>query len=490
MFRSLYSRLALALFAVLLLVGILFGGTSWYLAKQHTELVVQQFNRDLATHLIQERRLVDQGEINYALLKSTFEEYMAINPSIEIYLLDAGGRIVSHSAPADKVIRDRIALAPIREFLNQTHYTPVLGTDPRSHLRQKPFSVAPVNTSTGMFGYLYVVLRGENYDAVAQAYERNYLLRFGLQMLALSLAIGLLAGLLMLWLVTRPLRQLTESMDRFQTNPANDGDAISRRGGDEVARLQRAFEAMALRIRHQIRRLESNDRKRRDLVANISHDLRTPLSAVLGYLEALKERSDQISPEEYNDYLSTALRNAERVSAMVDELFELAKLEAGAAKPNLEAFSLDDLVQDVMHQHALSVAARGIELSVAKAESLPLVRGDIAMVQRVLDNLIGNAVHHLKHNGRIVANLATEPDRVRVDIWDNGEPLDPADASRIFERFARGSDRDERKRGALAGAGLGLAIAQQIMAIHGSRIEITQGKEDGKAFSFSLGVAG
>lgn len=106
MFDTLYAKLALALTLVLVLVGTLFAGFSWYVSRQHTELVVQTFNKDLASNLIKERKLSE------AVLKETFEEYMAINPSIEIYLLNGNGEIIPHSAPADKVIRSRVSLEP------------------------------------------------------------------------------------------------------------------------------------------------------------------------------------------------------------------------------------------------------------------------------------------------------------------------------------------------------------------------------------------
>ena len=485
MFTSLYAKLAIALTVVLILVGTLFGGFTWYLSRQHADLVVQTFNKDLAAKLIEERNLIENGELSEALLKETFDEYMAINPSIEIYLLNQDGKIVSHSAPKDKVIRTSVSLDPIRAFLGLQEYEPLLGDDPRSSNRGKAFSVAPINTNSGMFGYLYVVLRGEAYDDVARTLEQQYLVQLGLQVLGLSLVFGLLAGLPILWLVTRRLRKLTLGMDRFQQQDEGYFTPDIGNQGDEVNRLTVAFEAMSNRILEQISSLEENDRKRRDLVANISHDLRTPVAAILGYLERLKSRVGQADEEERLDYIETALRNASRLSTMIEELFELAKLEAEGAAPQIEPFSISDLVQDVVQQQKLVCPNQEIKIEIESPGELPLVSGDIGMIQRVLENLIKNAVTHLQKSGQVVVRLLKGPETVSINVWDSGDRIPSMEISRLFDRFYQRGERDERT----LGAGLGLYIAKQMLTLHNTTIDVKNEDHGGKAFVFELPFA-
>ncbi len=484
MFNTLYSKLALALTIVLVLVGAVFGGFSWYIGKQHADLVVQTFNRDLAANLIRERKLIDNGELNEATLKETFDEYMAINPSIEIYLLNNTGQIVSHSAPPEKVVRKSVSLIPIREFLENREYKPILGDDPRNKERGKAFSVSPVNTSAGMYGYLYVVLRGEAYDSVARTLEQQYLVRLGLQVLSISLLVGLAAGLIILWRVTRRLRRLTLEINRFQ--PQNQLVPASKTPsqGDEVNRLSLAFEDMSNRIREQIRSLEENDRKRRDLVANISHDLRTPTAAILGYLETLKARAALASESELQDYVETALRNASRMSKMIEELFEVAKLEAGAAAPDLEPISIADLAQDIVHQQGVLAKQKKIALSMEAPADLPLVKADTGMIHRVLENLVTNAINHLGRAGEVVVRLERRADCINISVWDSGKCIPQSEVARLFDRFYQGGERDERE----LGAGLGLSIAHQMLALHHTSIEVRNGQSGGKAFTFKLPV--
>ena len=154
------------------------------------------------------------GRLDESALKSMFHDYMLINPSIEIYLLDLEGRILSYSADPGKVKRKHVSLEPIQEFLTDSASFPLLGDDPRSHDRRKVFSVTPVPSADAPQGYLYVVLRGEMYDFVETYAEGSYFARLSAWAVAATLGFGLLAGLIVFLLLTRRLQRLTLAMDR------------------------------------------------------------------------------------------------------------------------------------------------------------------------------------------------------------------------------------------------------------------------------------
>ena len=281
---------------------------------------------------------------------------------------------------------------------------------------------------------------------------------------------------------------MTRAVEAFQSAPggvAKDTLTARAQQGDEIQRLDRAFKAMSQRINQQINVLEANDQKRRNLVANVSHDLRTPLAAVLGYLETLQLRTDQISPAQHQGYIDIALRNAMRLSALIDELFELAKLEAGGVTPGNEPFSIADLVQDVVQQQGVLAQKKGIVLESGSVDGLPFVLGDISLIQRVLENLIANAIHHVQAGERITVKLVQQNNRIKVAVWDGGRQIDQAELEKLFDRYYQGSHRDERT----PGAGLGLSIAKQILCLHNSVIEVCNEDSGGKVFSFSLQAA-
>lgn len=193
--RTLYARLALGLFLLLLVIGTLFSALSFYSVREYSAAVNQQLNRDLASRLVADRNLVTGDQINHRELERLFDLYMSINPSIEIYLLDLQGRIVSFSANPDKIKRNQVSLQPIQTLLTNPDVYPLPGDDPRSHDRRKVFSVTPVPNADNPTGYLYVVLRGEQYDFAESMVHSNHLLKMAAGALTLSLAVGLLAGL-------------------------------------------------------------------------------------------------------------------------------------------------------------------------------------------------------------------------------------------------------------------------------------------------------
>ncbi|MEW8209694.1 MAG: sensor histidine kinase, partial [Candidatus Thiodiazotropha taylori] len=167
MFQSLYARLSLALIGLFLVTGIVYALISLVTTTRYMQEITQHFNQDLAQRIVADRRLVIDGEMNDLALKKTFSDYMDINPSIEIYLLDKQGTILAFSADAGKVKRKQVDLAPIEAFMRGEGF-PLLGDDPRSHERRKAFSVTEVPAGDMPDGYLYVVLRGEEYDDAEQ----------------------------------------------------------------------------------------------------------------------------------------------------------------------------------------------------------------------------------------------------------------------------------------------------------------------------------
>ena len=481
MFRTLYARLAVALLLLFLGIGAIYTLITNALTESYLQEVTQHYNRDLAQRIVSDRDLVAEGRLNKQALKETFSTYMEINPSIEIYLLDRAGRILAYSADPGKVKRRSVDLAPIRAFLRGDPF-PLLGDDPRSHDRRKAFSVTPVPS-----GYLYVVLRGEQYESAERAVQESHLLRQSGWALATSLGFGLLAGLLLFHLLTRRLQRLSGVMEDFQRSGFQQHHSYTTGevARDEIERLGATFDRMAQRIIEQWGELREQDRLRRELVAQVSHDLRTPLAALHGYLETLQMKAGTLAAGERTEYLEIALRHSERLKRMVEELFELARLEAHETQPQSEPAALPELVQDVVQKLRLRAQGAGVELTMEMPPPVPLVMADIALMERVLDNLIGNAIDHTPSGGEIRLQLEHVGDQITVTIRDSGPGIPPADLPHIFDPFYRGraagQDRDH--------AGLGLAIARHIVELQGGVLSVTNCPEGGACCHFSLPVA-
>ena len=490
MLRTLYAKLALGLFILLVAIGVFFVFLSTSLTRQHFERLNQQLNRELARNIVADRNLVEEGRLNEQALKKTFQLYMTVNPSIEIYLLDLDGRIISYSADPKKIKRQHVDLAPIRSFLAMDAPYPLLGDDPRSHDKKKAFSVTPVPTKENPEGYLYVVLRGEQYDFADQMMRNNYFLRLSLWTVAASLGLGLIAGLIVFRLLTRRLTRLSMHMQAFEQSnfTADTGELRTGSGkpADEIDQLELSFASMARRIKEQIVQLTEKDAMRRELVAQAAHDLRTPLAAMLGYIESVQIKGETLPPDERHQFLSIALQQGQRLSGLVAELFELASLDAREHKPDLEAFSLAELIQDVVQKHKLKAQKKNITICANLSAALPFAYGDIALSERVLDNVLDNACAHTPPDGSIeiscdVVSKSKQQDGsiaasdVCVTICDSGPGIPVQDLPHLFEPFYRGKSKTYDT----AHAGLGLAIARRIMELQNGSIIATPTQNDG-----------
>jgi two-component system OmpR family sensor kinase len=485
--RTLHGKLVAAMVALIAVTGLSFVALALTTTRLYLEEVNQRLHRTLAENLVAENDLVRDETINHAALEHAFHNLMIVNPGIEVYLLDADGRIIAFSAPPGKVQRERINLQPVAAFLSGGSNFPIRGEDPRDPAGHKVFSAAPVMDRGVLAGYLYVVLGGEAYDSVARIFQGSYILRLAAGVAAAGLIVALGAGVLaFVWLTRRP-RRLSAEVEAFRQSDFQ--EPLKLRGwrpdpkGDEIDRLALTVERMSERIVQQIAQLRGADTARRDMVANISHDLRTPLTSLQGYLETILMKGEALSADDRRHYVELALKHSQRLGQLTEELFELAKLESEQAPVQFETFSLAELVQDVAQKFRLEADQRQIILETESPRDAALVSADIALIERVLENLIENALRYTPKGGRVRLSLHPGAGRIEASISDTGRGIPASELPHIFERFYR----VEKARGdALEGSGLGLAIVHRILELHGSLIEVESELGVGTRFRFAL----
>jgi signal transduction histidine kinase len=266
-----------------------------------------------------------------------------------------------------------------------------------------------------------------------------------------------------------------------------DGDLGARvvvKGNDELAELAIAFNRMAQQLQEADARQKELEALRRDLIGWVSHDLRTPLTSMQVLVEALADGVvDQ--PETVQRYLRTIQGDIRNLSALIDDLFELARLDSGELRFNLEPHSLGDLISDTLESARTLAEHKGVTLSGAAASDVDPVMMAPEKIGRVLSNLISNAVRHTPAGGSVTVEARRDfrDGRVRVDVVDTGEGIPPADLPHVFERFYRGEKSRSRSSG---GAGLGLAIAKGIVEAHGGTLLVESQVGRGSTFSFTL----
>lgn len=471
-------------------IGVLYVLLTLFTTRLYLQEVNQKLNRALARHLVTEKILMKEGRINEEALKEIFHMLMVVNPSIEVYLLDPAGAILAYSAPPGKVKRSRVSLEPLKRFLSEAATFPLLGDDPRDPDRKKVFSVSPIPVEGPPEGYLYVVLGGEEFDSAVHMVLGSYIIQLSLWTAGIGLLFALLAGLLLFSLLTRRVRQLASTVEAFARSDFSEqvpvATGVGPRSdqappGDEIDRLGKTFDRMVDRILQQLKKLRQTDALRRELVANVSHDLRTPLAALHGYLETLLMKEGKLTPQEQRNFLEIAVKQSERLGTLVAELFELAKLDSHETQLHCEPFALGELVQDVAQKFQLAAEKKKIRLQTHFLADLPFVFADIRLIERALENLIENSLRYTPEGGTVTVALAREGDKVTVRVADTGCGIPQQDLPYIFDRFYR-VEKQQRSEG----AGLGLAITKRILDLHGSSIETVSTVNVGTSIGFQL----
>ncbi len=457
-----------------------------YISVHTAELYFQETNQkldsEIAPHIAAENQCFINGKANDAALKNVFHSIMIINPSLEVYLLDKQGKILTYFAPNKVVKLKYVSLEPIQKFISSKDKPFVLGPDPRNADRKKAFSAAKVYEDSVFRGYIYVILGGEEYDNATQLVFGSYILSLGLKSMMITLIGVAIISLIALGFITRNMRKIIFVIRNFKNG--NLDQRIKLKGKGELSEFADSFNEMADTIVRNIEDMKTMDNLRRELVANVSHDLRTPLAAVQGYIETILLKSESLSEEDRKKYMHTILSSTERLKKLVEELFELSKLEARETKPKPEAFSIAELVQDVQQKNQIIAESKKIDLKLNFPYDLPLVYADIGMMEKVLQNLIDNAIKFTPASGSVTIRLQNFGDKIITYVKDSGSGIRKDDLKYIFDRYHKADNKSSSNEG----LGLGLAIVKKILEIHNIEINVESKEGEGTTFSFEIDV--
>ncbi|NOY66897.1 MAG: two-component sensor histidine kinase [Gammaproteobacteria bacterium] len=488
MFRSLYSKFTVIIFFMFVVLAGLLAYLHLYSTHMYQQETQQKISKGLAEHIAKKYKLVENGMIYNDRLDYLFHEFMQLNPSIEIYALDPAGKIVRFNIPKEKVIRKNIDLDPVKAYVNGKAEYPIKGNDPRDVNANKIFSVAPLMDGDSLIGYLYIILEGERYGNIVDRLMDNYIAKISTWVIVAVIIFSMLCALLLFKYMTRRMSVLSNNIEifrqsRFSMLPPPVTKDI--KYADEIDKLTVSFYDMANRIISQVNELKQIDIHRRELIANVSHDLRTPLTTLQGYLETLLRKNHELNDQQKEQYLKTAVNHCQNLATLIAELFELAKLDANETQPKLEAFSLPELIHDTMQNFWLLSSQRHISMQTHFDNNIPFVKADLGLIERVIRNLIENAIRYTPDGGQIDIQLVENKDSVTVQIRDNGCGIAEKELPMIFDRFYRTEKSRQESSG---GSGLGLAISKRIIELHGSHIQAFSKINEGTVFRFNLPV--
>jgi signal transduction histidine kinase len=266
------------------------------------------------------------------------------------------------------------------------------------------------------------------------------------------------------------------------------GDYASRievSGGDEVARLSEDVNVLAGRLEAAEEQREALDRERTELTTAISHDLRTPLASVQAMIEALDDGVVGDSAE-VKRYYATIRREVGRLSRMIDDLFELARMDAGGLKLELHPVSLEEVAAEVVDAMQAQAQRRGVALTLHGASDLHDIELDGARIERVAANLVRNALEHTTSGGNVDVTVFRENGWAALRVADDGEGIEAEAIDRIWDRFYRAEQSRQRPEGSDNGAGLGLAIVRGFVEAHGGTVEAASSPGQGPTFTVRL----
>jgi signal transduction histidine kinase len=287
---------------------------------------------------------------------------------------------------------------------------------------------------------------------------------------------AVIALLIARWLargMTQPLRDMAQAARRMETGDYS--TRIHTTSRDEVGQLATAFNRMSEELEHL-------EQSRRDLVANVSHELKTPITAIRAHLENLLDGVEQPAPET----LQVMLAQSERLGRLVEQLLDLSRLESGEVPLQREDVTLEPLVEQVVSEIEVARPERGVRLERELAEDLPAVDADRERVHQVLFNLVDNAVRFTPPGGEVKVSAYRHNGSVEVRVADTGVGIPAEHLPRLFERFYRVDTARSREDG---GTGIGLAIARSVVEMHGGHIRAESELGRGSTFTFDLPVA-
>ncbi|SDE12605.1 Signal transduction histidine kinase [Dyadobacter soli] len=465
--------------SLLIILGIVFVMIASHFSKSYYMTAHQQLYGGIAQHLATFTQPIKNGKPDTTVTHDIIHSTMVANPSVEVYLLDTLGNITDYVVPEATVHMNKVDLVKVKEWLGAGTDKP-LGDNPKRPGEAGIFSVAPVLEHGQKVGYVYAVLASDTQKEILASLTDNLNFRLAAYIFFAALLGALVVGLITFFLITDSVCSIAGVVKRFK-----DGDHSARVHGyakGNLGVLTTTFNDMADVIVDNIEKITATDRLRQELIANVSHDLRTPLSIMQGYVETLMIKNDTLSGAEKERYLSIVHEGTRKLSGLVDQLFQYSKLEANVVSAQKETFPLGELVSDILSSYQLKAGERNIRLSLDAPAALPPVSADIALTERVFQNLLDNAFKFTPDGGSISVHLTDTGTGVRVLVADTGVGIAKAYQEQIFERYKQAGLYPSGQKG----TGLGLAIVRKILELHQTTIEVVSDSGKGAAFEFVM----
>lgn len=458
--QSLYGRVALA-YSVLLPI-LLAAQAAAVIVLANRRDHINRVERQERAQLAQKLALVISDRLTQSAGDAPLDAIIGdLEPHGRLFVVMRDGTVAGSRGPGDTEVREFMAgLGTLREF---DRLLPAEWTN-------GDFTAAPITSGPRLLGMVAIT-------------PRTMFEQYGGTIIVLGASLLLVGNVILGWLVVKPIRARLRDL-YAAASQLRDGQLAARasaNGSDELAEVARVFNEMAAELGSRTCALETSNRLRRQLVADVTHELMTPLTSVLGRLEGLSMDDLQLTPEQRRAQVLHALNEARRLERLIGDLLVSNRLETGAMVMNFAPVSVSRLFGDLAARHDDECRRRGISLR-QEIASTSLV-ADPFRLEQALDNLLVNALRHTPDDGRVVLGARDAGETVELTVWDSAGAIPPQHLPHVFDRFYKAASA----RGiASPGSGLGLSIVKAIAERHGGSVTATSSPERGTTFTMTV----
>ncbi len=479
LYRTLTFKVSLALIAFFILNGVLL--VLWNQADimNDLEIDIQTTYRHTALEITQK---IEDPETDLIDMSVFFDSLAQYYPGMELFLVDPEGEILEHgSYVPSELINDQVSIKTLQAFIRaDTSDYPIEIAIPTATDLDFVFAAASLGDPDDPTAYVLVTMVEGGEDVYVSWWDEYGLIL--IRSILLSVIVAVIAGLLFWYFLTRRIQNVAHAVQNYRA-----GDkrfALKDEASDEIGHVAMHIGDMMGRIDAMFGELGRKEKMRTELLASVSHELQTPLTVMQGNIETLVEHREKMTEEDLSAKLAAAYTQVRHMSALIDDLFDVAILETGQMRINSEPFPMVELVEDVLQSYALLLDQSKITIERVYPDSIQTVNADPLRIRQVIRNLLSNAIKFSSPGGTIRITTEVKSNEIlSFRIEDTGVGIAEEDISKIFESFYRSKQQLEKT---VKGTGLGLHICQHILKLHDSTLDVKSRLDIGSTFSFDL----
>ncbi|MFN2438751.1 MAG: ATP-binding protein [Chitinophagaceae bacterium] len=479
-----FKRISILVFSLITILGLLFILLTYFATTHYHQASTQLLNREVAAHIAEFTSPFENDGINKRKADSVFHDAMVISPSAEVYFLDTTGKVIAYHAKEEEIKLQNISLDNIKKYLASQGQEYIKSQDPKDPSDPKIFSAAEVIGKRRKLGYIYVILGSNAYESIMDLLFSSHSSNLAIRTFVIIILLSIIISAVYLNRIKKSFNRMIAVLEKFEHGDYNARFEIKNQ--DEFTPVKHAFNKMAVLLSSTINSLTKSEKERKDFIANISHDLRTPLSIARGYTETLliKKEGQEIGIEQRQEYMHLILNKIQQVEIMVKQLFEISKMEAVEFEPHKEPFVISEIAQETVNTFQLIAEEKKITLECTQCVYHVWVNADIGLMERVIQNLIDNAVKSTPEEGSIQVSIVVDNKDLIFQIENTGNLL-PEDLLQWINDYKGDGNLFNNRPAKL---GLGLLIVQKILHMHGSSLKAKAQNGASNIFSFRLPI--